>query len=70
MNHVADSDSDQELDWLAEEFNFIYEKCSNIQFGQKALMENIEEQNKYLEYDNEDPDDKFYLFGEDEDAFC
>lgn len=32
-------------------------------------MENIEEQNEYLEYDNEDPDDKFYLFGEDEDAF-
>ena len=32
-------------------------------------MEYIQERNEYLEYDDEDLEDKFYFSGEDEDAF-
>ena len=68
-NYIGERDSDGELDWLAEEFNAIYEERNNIELSQKALMENIEEErDEYLEYDNEDLEEKFYLSGEDEDA--
>ena len=42
-NYIGERDSDGELDWLAEEFNAIYEERNNIELSQKALMENIEE---------------------------
>ena len=68
-NYIGERDSDGELDWLAEEFNAIYEERNNIELSQKAVMENIEEErDEYLEYDNEDLEEKFYLTGEDEDA--
>ena len=68
-NYIGERDSDGELDWLAEEFNAIYEKHNNIELSQKALMENIEEEcDEYLEYDNEDLEEKFYLSDEDEEA--
>ena len=68
-NYIGERDSDGELDWLAEEFNVIYEERNNIELSQKALMENIEEESdEYLEYDNQDLEEKFYLSGQDEEA--
>ena len=55
VNHIAERDSDGELDWLAEEFNAIYKESNNTDISQKGLMDNIEEErDEYLEYNNED----------------
>ena len=69
VNHIAERDSDGELDWLAEEFNAIYKEYNNTDISQKGLVDNIEEErDEYLEYNNEDLKDKFYLSDEDKDA--
>lgn len=68
-NYTGERDSNGELDWLVEEFNAIHEEDNNIELSQKALMENIEEErDEYLEYDNEDLEEKFYFSGEYEEA--